>query len=396
MKLLIISQHFWPENFIINNLSEELVRQKINVSVITGKPNYLTGKIKKKFKPFSITKTNFKGAEVYRLPIISRGKKSAIRLVLNYISFIISGVFLSLSKIKHKQIDFIFVYATSPLLQALIGVYLKFRLKKKLIIWVQDLWPEVLTDTKYIQNKIILKIINVIVKFIFNRADLVLAQSNSFKIHLKKNYKIKNILTFENPGINTKGKIKNKISKKKTILYTGNIGRAQPFDKIIKIVKKLKKNNKIIFKIIGSGSKYDWLKDQIKFQNLEKKIILEKFKNQKLLKKDYDNSDFLLILLSKGLSLSKTIPNKFQNYLSIGKPIICIGSGEIERKIVKNNLGIVFKENKNDIQHFFKNLSDFTKNNFTKYYKNNIEYFKKNYKLYKKTKILYKIIKKIA
>jgi len=393
MNLLIISQHFWPESFIINNLTEELVKKKINVQVLTGKPNYLSGNIKKKFKPFSISKVNYKGIKIFRLPIISRGNKSAFRLTLNYLSFIFSGIIFSRFLLK-KKIDCIFVYATSPLLQALIGVYLKFTMKTKLIVWVQDLWPEVLIDTKYIQNKILLKTIDLLVKFIYKNSDLLLAQSDAFKKHLKKKYKLKNVITFENPGIKHHIKIK-KRTKQKIILYAGNIGKAQPFYKIIKIAQKIRKQNKIIFKIVGGGSDYGWLKKEIKNHNLNKNIILENFKNQKNLKREYENADFLLILLQKGHSFSKTIPNKFQNYLSTGKPILCIGSGVINNKIIKHKVGFVFNEKKNNINTFFNGLAKLSKRNLTKYKLRNTKLFDRNYKLVYRSMCLIKILKKV-
>lgn len=395
MNLLIISQHFWPESFIINNLSEELVKKKIKVQVLTGKPNYLLGNIKKKFKPFFISRANYKGIKIFRLPIISRGNKSGFRLALNYLSFIFSGIFFSRFLLKNKKIDCIFVYATSPLLQALIGVYLKFTMKTKLIIWVQDLWPEVLIDTKYIRNKILLKIINLLVKFIYKSSDLLLAQSDSFKKHLKKKYKLKNVITFENPGIKNSIKVKKKIGQK-IILYTGNIGKAQPFYKIIKIARKIKKENTIIFKIIGGGSNYNWLKQEIKKYDLSKNIILENFKNQKALKKDYETADFLLILLSKGFSFSKTIPNKFQNYLSVGKPILCIGNGTINKKIIQNKVGFVFNETKNDTKLFFNYLSKLSYRNLIKYKYRNTKLFDYNYQLSNKSSNLIKILKNIS
>ena len=351
--------------------------------------------IKKKFKPFFISRANYKGIKIFRLPIISRGNKSGFRLALNYLSFIFSGIFFSRFLLKNKKIDCIFVYATSPLLQALIGVYLKFTMKTKLIIWVQDLWPEVLIDTKYIRNKILLKIINLLVKFIYKSSDLLLAQSDSFKKHLKKKYKLKNVITFENPGIKNSIKIKKKLGQK-IILYTGNIGKAQPFYKIIKIARKIQKENTIIFKIIGGGSNYNWLKQEIKKYDLSKNIILENFKNQKALKKDYETADFLLILLSKGFSFSKTIPNKFQNYLSVGKPILCIGNGTINKKIIQNKVGFVFNETKNDTKLFFNYLSKLSYRNLIKYKYRNTKLFDYNYQLSNKSSNLIKILKNIS
>ena len=63
-KILIISHHFWPENFLINEIALKL-KKKFKVSIITGFPNYPKGEIYKKYKNnFSVKKENFNGIEI--------------------------------------------------------------------------------------------------------------------------------------------------------------------------------------------------------------------------------------------------------------------------------------------------------------------------------------------
>lgn len=44
MRILIVTQYFWPENFRINGLALGLLERGHEVSVFTGKPNYPEGR----------------------------------------------------------------------------------------------------------------------------------------------------------------------------------------------------------------------------------------------------------------------------------------------------------------------------------------------------------------
>jgi glycosyltransferase involved in cell wall biosynthesis len=97
------------------------------------------------------------------------------------------------------------------------------------------------------------------------------------------------------------------------------------------------------FNIVGNGSKYNWLKSEIIKNRLKEKIFLEKFKKYNKLIENYKNADALLLILSKGDVLSKTIPAKFQSYLSLGIPIICCADGIMYNLVKNNNLGFAVK-----------------------------------------------------
>ena len=119
MKLLIISQYYYPEQFRINNICQELVKRGHQVTVLTGIPNYPEGK----FYPgygYRKKRTESKdGVEIIRLPIIPRGR-NPLMLILNYISFVVSGFFWA--KFTRKDFEQVFIYEVSPMTQALPGI----------------------------------------------------------------------------------------------------------------------------------------------------------------------------------------------------------------------------------------------------------------------------------
>jgi len=111
MKILIFSQHFWPENFRINDIAESLSCLGHDVEILTGKPNYPEGIFFQGYSGWGFQKDSYKDISVYRIPILSRGsKKCSIRLALNYLSFIFSGLFFAPFLLRKKKYDVVFVY----------------------------------------------------------------------------------------------------------------------------------------------------------------------------------------------------------------------------------------------------------------------------------------------
>ena len=344
MNILIISQGYWPEIFPINIIAKNIVKSKINVNILTGYPNYPKGKIYNGFnsRVTSVKKKN--NITINRVPIIPRGINSKFGIILNYISFLLSSIIFAPFLIKIKKIDIILVYATSPIIQAYVGIYLKlFNKNAKLITWVQDLWPNILKETKIIKNNYLLKIISIIVKDIYNRSDIILAQSKSFFKEIKKITSTKVHLVY-NPGFD-ESELKFKRKKDITnILYAGNIGNAQPWEKLLNYLYKSNFNDKLKLTICGDGQKKNYVRDFIK-QNKLKNIYLKNFLKDSNLKKEYQDADFLLIMLNDGKYLNKTIPSKFQTYLAKSKPLLGISTGEFGKLIKIHNLGLVLKLN---------------------------------------------------
>ncbi len=134
--ILVISQYFYPETFRINDIATEWVKRGYKVTVVTGIPNYPEGKFYKGYGWFRNNREIWNGIEIIRIPIIPRGSNS-IGLILNYLSFVVSGFFWKcFTRIKT---DYVFIFEVSPMTQALFGVWYARRRKIPCYIYVQDL-----------------------------------------------------------------------------------------------------------------------------------------------------------------------------------------------------------------------------------------------------------------
>ena len=400
MKILFFTQYFWPENFRINDVALYLKKKNHKIKVLTNNPCYPD---KSFFSNYYLNKKKFKklkGIEISRIPSVNRGKNN-ILIFINYINFFLCSFVFGINRFMNKKIDLVFIFCPSPILSALPAIILKKIFKKKVVIWVLDLWPNTLVDLNIIKNRTLIKILKNIVQFIYNNCDLILVQSESFKTEISKITQSKCIYfpswAEENIG-NSYSEYAKEISlteKRLKIIFTGNIGEAQSFEYIIKCANLLKKYNKIKWIIIGNGRWQNKLKHMIKKNNLEHDFQLINNVPVTRIKSFFNHADALLISLKNKNTFKKTIPGKLQTYLSSGKPIIGMISGEANKIIKRSKSGLVceaddYKELKNLLIRFMK-MSENKRRIFGingKKYAN--KYFNKNKNLNDLEKILLK------
>jgi glycosyltransferase involved in cell wall biosynthesis len=334
MRILIFNQYFWPENFRINDIALSFKKLGYDVEVLTGKPNYPEGKIFNNYSIAGTQKEVWNEIPIHRIPLLPRGNGTALALFFNYISFILSGIFLAPFVLKFRKFDIIFVYGTSPIFQSLPASFYGFLKKVPVLLYVQDLWPESLEATGHIRNKNLLNIIKILVQFTYARVDLILTQSKSFKRQISLLVKSTPIHYCPNSVSDKfynksflKVKLPQAFHSGFNILFTGNVGHAQSMETIINAAILLKGYKDIKIIIVGDGSKSEWLRKEISKINLTNVYLLGSFKED-LMPHFMHSASALLVTLSNKPIFSLTIPNKIQAYLASGKPIIGSLNGE--------------------------------------------------------------------
>lgn len=349
MNILIFSKHFWPESFRINELAQDLRDEGENVTVLTGKPNYPAGAIFTGYKAQGTQTESFDGIKVHRVPMLPRGKSGVLGLLVNYISFNLSSMFYAPVLLWKEKIDVIFVYGTSPLIQGLSAIPLKLLFKAKLVVWVQDLWPEDLINTGYVKNSFVLKINEWAAKFLYYFSDQILIQSESFRIPVARLAPNKKILFLPNAAErsvfekceqltlpDTLGFLKNGFN----IVFAGNIGNNQSIETIVSAAEILKNKADIRIVMVGNGSLSDYLKDEVEKRGLSNLIISGRYPSNTM-PVIFANSHGLLVSLAKNGSLSLTVPCKVQAYLAAGKPIVAALDGEGAAIVHESGAGVV-------------------------------------------------------
>ena len=282
MRILVISQYFWPENFRINNIVEELISRDHEVTVLTGLPNYPSGSVFSEYKENPSGFLGYHGAKVVRVPLLPRGKGS-IRLMLNYISFFLMASTLGLWKLRKQKFDVVFVFGPSPVTVGIPAILYKKISRTPVIFWVLDLWPETLSAVGVLKSQFSLRVVGRLVAFIYNSCDMVLGQSKGFvksiARYCKDNSKIH---YFPNWAENVfKAKLEKDALAKEVafcpdvfnVLFAGNIGEAQDFPTILDAAKYLK-DEPIRWLVIGDGRMSEWLKTEVKLRGREQSGLL--------------------------------------------------------------------------------------------------------------------------
>ena len=347
MRILIISQYFWPENFRINDLVSELVRRGHEVTVLTGVPNYPDGSIFEKFQKNPYFYSNHEGAKVIRVPLLPRGKCTTT-LLLNYLSFALSASTLGLWKLRNFNFDVIFTCQLSPVTVGIPAVIIRAVKKIPMVFWVLDLWPESLQAVGVIRSKLFLFLIGKLVSSIYFRCDLILVQAKSFipaiAKYNKNNSPIEYFPSWSDLNFNADNEaaaIEIPVQKDSfTIVFTGNIGQAQDFPAILAAAKILQNFAKIRWYIIGQGRATVWVAKEIKVSGLEDCVfLLGEFAVERM-PSFIKHADALLVTLKDEPIFSLTIPAKLQAYLAAGRPILAMINGEAARVVQESGSGI--------------------------------------------------------
>lgn len=341
-KILIFSTHFYPENFIINDLVKRLSK-KYNFFVVTSFPHYPKKEYYKDYSIFDIFEKKNSSLTILRLPVLGRAGNSFIFLGMNYISYLISFIFF-LPIFFFIRFHSIFVFQTSPVTVAIPAIILKFLLKKKITIWILDIWPEVVTSVCNITNKnLIYKILNLITKFIYKHSDTILVSSREFKKNINLKIINKEIIFFPQWSINLKRK-KNKFIKEDNtfkIFHIGNMGEAQDFKSILKAIEICPNN--ISWHFVGDGSARLEFEESLKYLRIKKNIYFYGSLPQDLLYNYYSKADALLLSLKKSKILELYLPAKLSAYLYYSKPILLMASGDAYDLINDYKCGLVAK-----------------------------------------------------
>jgi glycosyltransferase involved in cell wall biosynthesis len=344
--LLVVSQYFWPESFRINEIVESLVKRGVVVDVLTGKPNYPEGKIYSGYQAAGCMCEQWQGAGVFRIPLFPRGVRSGFRLFLNYLSFMLSGAILGAWQLRNIKSDVIFVYAPSPLLQAIPALFIGWLKRIPVVVYVQDLWPESLAATGYVRNPLAIRVVELLVKLIYRRSDLILVSSRPFKGSIARFSPSAEIVYYPNsvdvsfcdPDSGLKPDVP-ALDEGFCVVFAGNIGAAQAVHVISEAAERLRDHGDIRLVVLGAGSELEWMRDRIAELGLNNLFLAGRFPVEAM-PNLLSRADVLLVTLADQQIFAATVPNKIQAYMAVGRPIIASMNGEGARLVQEADAGI--------------------------------------------------------
>lgn len=389
MKILFISQYFYPEPFSNNDIARSLVARGHEVDVITCVPNYPDGA----FYPGHSNTINrlelWESIRIFRARTIARGRRP-ITLILNYLFYPFAAL-LMIARHGKKDYSVSFTSMPSPIFQAIVAVMMKVVKGVPAVYWVQDIWPDSLINTIGIKNGLVKRGLQAFCAYLYKRADIVLVQSEAFRPKLEAmGVPSDRIVFFPNTASDnfaplSRDDVKSDIAallppSPLRLMFAGNVGESQNLDLIVEAARRLRSKINAQWVIVGSGRDLQRLKALAELTGVGDVIFFVGRHPMKHMPAFYALADAMIVSLKDTEIFRMTVPYKLQSYMKAGKPVIGSISGETRRII--EEAGIGFCSEAENIDDFCKQVLKFSKtsDDNRNYMKNNgIKYFNQNY-----------------
>lgn len=348
MKILIVTQYFWPESFRINDLALGLKARGHDVTVLTGIPNYPSGKFFEGYGFFSRIRDEYGGIPIRRVPLLPRGNGGGLRLMLNFFSFALAGAVLA-PFVCRKRHDVILVFQPSPITVGIPARVLKWFRKTPILFWVQDLWPQTLSAVEAIRSPRLLNMVDRLVRWIYHGCDLVLVQSRAFIDVIKGQgvsgdrvrYFSNSAEAFYRPvAVAPDAAETREIPGGFRVMFAGNIGAAQDFPTILAAAELLKDVPEIKWVIVGSGRMLSWVEEEVDKRGLQGNVVFLSQKPAEAMPRYLALADCLLVTLKREPIFAMTIPSKLQSAMACAKPVVAALEGEGAAVIDESGGGI--------------------------------------------------------
>jgi glycosyltransferase involved in cell wall biosynthesis len=348
LRVLIVTQYFWPESFRINDLAAGLKERGHEVVVLTGVPNYPSGRFFPGYGLLSPKRESHDGIPVVRVPLLPRGMRNRWRLALNYLSFALSASLLGPLRCRGDY-DVILVYEVSPITVGLPAILLRRVKAAPMMFWVQDLWPESLSATGQVASPMVLRATAALARFIYRRCDRILVQSKGFIPRVEAaGADPRRVAYFPNWAETLYRPVtlppdapeRHEMPPGFRILYAGNIGKAQSFETILEAARRLRDQPELQWVILGEGHERAWLEDRVAAMELKDRVHLLGSRPMETMPRYFAAADALLVTLRRDPIFALTIPSKLQSYLACGTPVLAALDGEGSRIVEESGGGL--------------------------------------------------------
>jgi glycosyltransferase involved in cell wall biosynthesis len=342
-EILIISNYYPPEKGAAANRIEQLAlklnQNNYNVTVLCPLGNYPKGELFSEYKGKFFVEEKSQNIIVKRLWIYPSNSKNIFIRLMSILSFTTCIFFyLLFKKTPHKVI-----VQSPPLVLSFISVLVLYIKRKKIILNVSDLWPLAAIELKALKkNSLSHKVSLKFELFIYQKATLILGQSNEIISHIKSLIPDKTCFLYQNfpdHSVNQNDETPEMINEKERIIklfYAGLLGVAQG---VLELCKKIEIDSlNIELHIFGDGAERAQIEKFIALNPL-KKIYFYGMLTRQDLHEEIKKLDIAIVPLTTRIYGS--VPSKIYEYGALGFPILYFGGGEGENIVLENKMGWV-------------------------------------------------------
>jgi colanic acid biosynthesis glycosyl transferase WcaI len=348
-RVLLLTQWFDPEpTFKGIVFARELTTHGFDVEVVTGFPNYPGGKLYPGYKIKWFQREFIDGVQITRLPLYPSHDQSAVKRVLNYVSFATSSLIYCLFVAKRANV----IYAYHPPLTTGITACIVRCIRRIPVVYdIQDMWPDTLRATGMLNSTRLLRVVGSVCNWVYKKVDRIVVLSPGFrhlllergvpdaKLSVVYNWADQASLTAPRGGVpamfSDPGRFR--------ILFAGNMGKAQALDTVLEAAELLqKRGSRVCWMMLGRGVEVERLKAEAARRQLSNVVFLPAVPMDEV-GAYLQGADALLVHLRKDPLFQITIPSKTQAYMAAGKPLLMAVDGDAATLVREANCGRIAK-----------------------------------------------------
>lgn len=342
-RLLYLTQWFPPEPVAIPLwIAQALRRRNWDVEVISAYPNYPLGKVHAGYSSHRYSTDSQDGFRVTRTPLFASHDDSAIRRMLNYLSWAISASVVTPWRSRSDGVTLVY---SSPATAALPAMLARLIVRRPYVLLVQDIWPDSVTTAGFIRPSRALRAIEAALNYFVNAsyrlanavvvispgAEQLLARRglSPAKIHVVHNWADESIMRpVERPNL-----LRARLSLPEDafiLMYAGSMGPAQFLDSVVRAVALAKPRTHLV--LVGDGVSRGSLEELGSSVAYRRVHFLDPVPIGDVAALMAE-ADAQLISLAPDPLFEVTMPSKVQSVLACGSVCIASALGDAARTV---------------------------------------------------------------
>lgn len=348
MRILVVCQRYWPEEFQITAICEDLVTRGHEVTVLCGLPNVGVpgsepGRVLEEYKRGRNRDQEHNGVRIHRSFEVGR-RTGVLWRTLNYYSFWKSAE-REVMRLG-KSFDVVFAYQLSPAMMAVPAVEYGRRTDTPVFLYCCDLWPESMKATLGDKGGPIVRHFGKVCRHMYEGADMIGIQAPGFVGYFEREHGISvdGIVYFPHFSTDVAGEgggVPLEPHDGVNLIFMGNMGAVQGIDWMIDAMTELGDFAELRLHFVGDGSELGHAKAKVDGLGLHDRVLFHGRRPSKEMVKWYAIADICVLALDDRTDIGLTIPSKLQGYMAAGRPVVGAIGGGARFVIEDSGCGIV-------------------------------------------------------
>jgi len=352
VRILILSQYYAPEvgasQARLSAIARTLKGLGHQVEVLTGMPNYPTGRVQDEYRHRVLLREHIDGVKVIRVWLYP-AKGTGFRRLANYASFMLTSL---VGAALVRKPDLILVESPPPSLM-LSAVALTNVWGAACAMYVADLWPDSAVDAGLLTEGRFLKAVRRLESWSYAHADFVVASANGAieALERDKGVPTTKLMFLPNgadpdarPAEGDREAFRKKLGISEqtcVILYAGTIGVVHGVDVAVRAMNELERNHpRLLLLIVGDGSELEHVRQMASDLRVENVRFLAAVDPRELV--GYWAAADIGLSCQRDLRIAEIVrAAKVLTMMGASKPIVFSGAGEGARLVAEAECALV-------------------------------------------------------